>query len=278
MGNSGSSRNLLAAGEREKAIAEISKRTGCNDAEAEKRIKEFLKYSKDGRTLDYSELKKWIQTSVPSEHVKWLFSSGTEDEYAAMFRSFDIDSNGTVDLLEFCFISFFLEKGGSLEDKMKMLFRMFDQDQSRSLTKDEVFLTWSKIGIYDFKKVDDLFARCDANNDGTISEDEWIAEMLANRETRAIVDVDTRNEIEAEFLKSTIPEDGFAAKTILGRRIMVNGFKRGDSVKTIKAKLASQERIPEKNIQLIFNGKTLQDSKVISECLEFQDTVQLVVV
>lgn len=108
---------------------EISQKTGCtfrllcfnhldSKEEIEKKRKEFNKYSTDGKSLTPFDLKKWAQAT--STEAKLLIPFGHDGDYQALFRTFDVDSNGFVDFFEFCWITYFLQSGSSsAEERFK---------------------------------------------------------------------------------------------------------------------------------------------------------------
>jgi len=188
-----------------------------------------------------------------------------------------VDCNGVIDFLEFCFISHVLEDGGSLQDKMEMIFRMFDQDSNGYLTKDEVFLSLAKVGLHDFALVDEIYKRCDKDHNEKISCEEWVQEMLANKETRALVDPETKKELQ-EQNKNSVPEDGFAVKTLTGKTITVAGLKDGDSISLVKEKIQTGLGIPIKTQRLIFAGQELSNNQtILSAKVPFKSIIQVVV-
>jgi len=169
-----------------------------------------------------------------------------------------------------------LEEGGSEEEKMKMIFRMFDADRNGYLTKDEVFVAWSRLGIYDFKGVEELFAKCDKNKDNKITIDEWVTEMLSSRETRALVDEETRKQLREENFKKSLPEDCYAIKTLTGRVVIVGQIQPTNTVFDIKEKVFKQEGIPPAQQRLLYDGAELKNGIAIGECnIPYKSTIHM---
>jgi len=229
------------------------------------------------KNLTNKDLSKWFKENAALQTTNSMFSgSGSDADLDALFRTFDIDGNGLVDFEEFCFISYLLEEGGSEEEKMKMLFRMFDADRNGYLTKDEVLLAWSRMGIYDFKGVEELFIRCDKNKDNKISMEEWVTEMLANKQTRALVDEDTRKQLREENFKNTLPNDSYAIKTLTGRVIVVGNLDSTNTIFTIKEKIFQQEGIPPPQQRLLYDGAELKDRTLIGEYnIPYKSTIHM---
>jgi len=252
-------------------------RTGHSQPSVMQKMKVFFKYSSDGKNLNDKDLKTWFKENASIQATNSLFSgTGSEADLDALFRTFDIDGNGFVDFEEFCFISYLLEEGGSEEEKMKMIFRMFDADRNGYLTKDEVFLAWSRLGIYDFKGVEELFTRCDKNKDNKITINEWVTEMLSSRETRALVDEDTRKQLREENFKKTLPESCYAIKTLTGRVVIVGDLESKNTIFDIKEKIFQQDGIPPAQQRLLHDGAELKNGLTIGEYnIPFKSTIHM---
>jgi len=99
-----------------------------------------------------------------------------------MFSLFDADTDGTIDFREFiCGLSVFCEKG-TIDEKLKFSFRIYDFDRDGCISKEELYklleasLVENSLGIPQEQLgslVDATFAEADTDGDGKISFDEY---------------------------------------------------------------------------------------------------------
>ncbi|EFC38422.1 predicted protein [Naegleria gruberi] len=99
-----------------------------------------------------------------------------------MFSLFDGDNDGTIDVREFiCGLSVFCEKG-TIDEKLKFSFRIYDFDKDGCISKEELYklleasLVENSLGIPQEQLsslVDATFAEADTDGDGKISFEEY---------------------------------------------------------------------------------------------------------
>lgn len=99
-----------------------------------------------------------------------------------MFALFDEDGDGTIDFREFiCGLSVFCEKG-TIDEKLKFSFRIYDFDGDGCISRDELYqllkasLVENSLGIPEEQLsslVDATFAEADTDGDGKISFEEY---------------------------------------------------------------------------------------------------------
>lgn len=108
-----------------------------------------------------------------------------------MFDSFDKDKNGFIDFREYAIV-IGIKKNGSLEDKLKMAFNMFDIDGNGTIEYNEMVKLMTSIyrmtaskNHYEHEtilkkmeehaqdKVDKMFKDMDENKDGVLSFEEF---------------------------------------------------------------------------------------------------------
>lgn len=166
--------------------------------------KEDLEYLKARTSYDDSTIKKWhkgFRIDCPSGHLtprkfvemyKLFFPNGNAQEFCDhVFRTFDTDQNGYIDFKEFL-LAINVTSAGSPTDKLKWAFKMYDVDGNGVIDLDEMIKIVQ--AIYDIKedsgklagtpeeRAEEIFARMDANNDGSLTEEEFLNGCLNDKE------------------------------------------------------------------------------------------------
>ena len=94
----------------------------------------------------------------------------TEEMVDAMFRAVDLDGNNFIDYTEFVMATM-NEKDLITNEKLKAAFRLFDKDNSGTISPDEIR---KALGIDSSDKhLNELIAEVDENGDGEIQFDEF---------------------------------------------------------------------------------------------------------
>ena len=123
----------------------------------------FKSMDKDGNgTLDREEVLNGYE-----EHFGVPI---TEEMVDAMFNAVDLDGNDCIDYTEFVMATM-NEKDLITNDKLKAAFRLFDKDNSGTISPDEIR---KALGIDSSDKhLNSLIAEVDENGDGEIQFDEF---------------------------------------------------------------------------------------------------------
>ncbi|KAF3849561.1 hypothetical protein F7725_019280 [Dissostichus mawsoni] len=101
----------------------------------------------------------------PDNFTMQFFPYGDASKFAQhAFRTFDKNSDGTIDFREFiCALS--ITSRGSFEQKLNWAFNMYDLDGDGKITRVEM--------LEIIERVDKIFSKMDKNNDDQISLDEF---------------------------------------------------------------------------------------------------------
>mmetsp|Transcript_27336 Transcript_27336/g.19740 ORF Transcript_27336/g.19740 Transcript_27336/m.19740 type:complete len:160 (-) Transcript_27336:120-599(-) len=100
----------------------------------------------------------------------------TDEEVEAMFNAVDTDHSGFIDYSEFV-VSAIAEKKLLTEDRLKAAFKMFDKDGSGMISATEVKEVLGFKKHLNNKAIDTIMKQVDDNNDGEISYDEFVTMM-----------------------------------------------------------------------------------------------------
>jgi len=100
----------------------------------------------------------------------------SDDEVDRMFEAVDTDNSGYIDYTEFVVASI-NEKKLLSHDKLKSAFKIFDKDNSGNITASEIKTVLQADSSIPNEIIDMIIKQVDANGDGEISLEEFIAIM-----------------------------------------------------------------------------------------------------
>ncbi|XP_011167344.2 neuronal calcium sensor 2 isoform X1 [Solenopsis invicta] len=178
---------------------------GCFGSK-DKLSKEDMDFLKSHTRYDEATIKEWYKgfkqdcpngRLTPAKFVdmyKMFFPSGNAEEFCDhVFRTFDMDKNGYIDFKEFL-LAIDVTSSGTPEEKLKWAFRMYDVDGNGVIDMQE--MTKIVQAIYDMlgacssnrpadsaeERAKNIFAKMDENNDGQLTQDEFLKGCLQDEE------------------------------------------------------------------------------------------------
>jgi len=131
----------------------------------------FSLFDADGNgTISISEL---------HEVMKSLGQNPTKTEIEDMVNEVDTDRNGSIDFDEFCKMMTMPTKDVDFEAEMKSAFKVFDMDNSGTISLEELRKVMKSFGeILTEDELDSMIKEVDKNGDGTIDYEEFVHFMV----------------------------------------------------------------------------------------------------
>lgn len=178
---------------------------GCIASKKNGLSEEDMEFLKSHTRYDEATIKEWYKgfrqdcpngTLSPTKFVdmyKLFFPSGNAEQFCDhVFRTFDTDKSGTIDFKEFL-LAIDVTSAGDPEEKLKWAFRMYDVDGNGVIDIQEmtkiVEAIYEMLGSGSVKPVDTaeeraktIFAKMDDNNDGSLTETEFLNGCLQDGE------------------------------------------------------------------------------------------------
>ncbi|KAK1278218.1 Calcium-dependent protein kinase 17 [Acorus gramineus] len=142
---------------------------GCLSEEEIRGLKEMFKSmdTDNSGTITLEELKQGLSkqgTKLSEYEVKQLMEAA------------DADGNGAIDYEEFITATMHMNRMDR-EEHLYTAFQFFDKDSSGFITTEELEQALVQYGMHDGRDIKDIIAEVDADNDGRINYDEFVAMM-----------------------------------------------------------------------------------------------------
>ena len=134
-----------------------------------------------------------LQGTLTIEKVKEMMNFILPDENGEIvanliFSAFDKDNNGSLDFCEFI-IATHCTANSSPEDKLRWVFQMYDKDSSGSIEIGEMIQVFATLYAHEgldqkmaVERAETIFGNLDINNDGDITEDEFVKGCMEDEE------------------------------------------------------------------------------------------------
>ncbi|KAI3381783.1 hypothetical protein SNEBB_002036 [Seison nebaliae] len=170
---------------------------GNNLAKRKKLTEENFQILEDNTNFSRDQISEWHKGFMKDcssgklskkkfvEVYKQFYPVGKADKFCEhVFRTFDTDSSGEIDFVEFL-IAISITSHGEPRKKLNWAFNMYDIDGNGQIDKNEMLKII--LAIYDLvgeenriadnapmARVDKIFEKMDTNHDGVLSKDEFI--------------------------------------------------------------------------------------------------------
>jgi len=110
--------------------------------------------------------------------MRSLGQQPSDTELEDMINEMDTDSNGTIDFQEFQAMMTRNSKPTDTQEELKQAFKVFDRDNSGTISADELRQVLKSLGD-DFtdKEIDEMMKQADLDGNGSIDYDEFVRLM-----------------------------------------------------------------------------------------------------
>ncbi|KAE9596303.1 hypothetical protein Lal_00048724 [Lupinus albus] len=109
----------------------------------------------------------------------------TEQEVKQLMEAADADGNGTIDYDEFITATMHMNRMNR-EEHVYTAFQYFDKDNSGYITVEELEQALHEYNMHDGRDIKEIIAEVDADNDGRINYDEFVAMMCKGNTESAV--------------------------------------------------------------------------------------------
>jgi len=165
---------------RDDEFATIAKATGMTVDDVEKHYLDFLQANGSDGKISKKEFEETVKKFQPK--INEVENSKKLTKY--VFRMYDTDDSGSIDFNEFMTVCY-LSSCNKPDEKLRMIFRVFDKNQDKSIKKDEVskivkilykLLSDEEKKKGDEKKIaEEVFKEMDKDANQKVTEAEFLA-------------------------------------------------------------------------------------------------------
>ena len=158
----------------EEEVAAIARETGLGEAVVEQHYRRFLRAHPTG-AMAPAGLRAMLRESLPGADTAALADH--------LWRIYDTNMDGEVDFREFM-LALCVMRSGSAEDNLRQIFRLFDINRDGRVERGElgrVVEELGKLGEMKEEVAARAFAEMDADRDGGVTEEEFVAACLQQR-------------------------------------------------------------------------------------------------
>ena len=156
----------------EEEIRFISEQTGLQREKLLEKYKRFLRQHPSGK-LGFSGLKTMLREAMPEADTSGLVEH--------VWRIYDTNLDGEIDFREFMLALSTMSKG-SAEENLRQIFRLFDVNSDGRVEREELSRVVGELKKVGAVEEEDLvataFNEMDANMDGSITQEEFVAACL----------------------------------------------------------------------------------------------------
>jgi len=186
---------------RDDEFATIANATGMTVDDVEKHYMDFLQANGSDGQISKKEFEETVKKFQPKINGDQIENSKKLRKY--VFRMYDTDESGSIDFNEFMTV-FYLSSCNKPDEKLKMIFRVFDKNQDKAIKQEEVGkivkILYKLLSDEDKKKGDEkqiaeeVFKEMDKDADQKVTEAEFLAavnkaESLSKVLTDTLADV-----------------------------------------------------------------------------------------
>ena len=166
----------------------LTENTNFTEPEIREWWREFLMDCPEG-VLTRTKLQEMLITILPADNCNIITD--------LIFNTFDRDGDGWIDFKEFI-IATDLTASSSPEDKLRWVFKLYDKDGSDSIQLREMLEVFATLYLNEgvnedlaIERATKIFSFLDANNDGDISEDEFVQGCLKDEDLVTLLEDDS---------------------------------------------------------------------------------------
>ena len=158
----------------EEDMGEIMMATGLDRKDVEEQYREFLRSHPEGK-MGPSSLRAMLKESLPGADIAGLAQH--------IWRIIDTNQDGSIDFRELM-LALRVMRNGSPEENLRQIFRLFDVNSDGRVEIGELGLVAQELEVEE-SMVLEAFAEMDTDEDGEVTQEEFVAACLGQRKASA---------------------------------------------------------------------------------------------